>query len=346
MDNSERLENININECKELFEYEMTEVILKLKGEFATVFGCGNRYKDAAVDDADLMVSVGVLPAVELEDIKTNYPDVSALKMPAFIPSGVAESDTQLGIVSSCPDTSLDGLTFSLPVVASNAANVQDSKMASIDDKKLKDASLVARACASSITKIGVELPTVESAIPVIPSIGATGQIVLSEGSIENKNIDIPRTGSFSEICPVFSQEHSQIMLKALPDTLFTPRVEFHVDLNYSAPTCSIPILPQSFSAVERAAERKVKSSDSIPTPTPATSVPSVGASVVAASKINRLSEEFSPSIIDAMRKVHTSEFGAVPINMFSFAKKLQKDEISSGMMKTIVVPTIPSVKK
>lgn len=37
MDNNTVCENINIDECKELFEYEMTEVIIKLKGEFAAV---------------------------------------------------------------------------------------------------------------------------------------------------------------------------------------------------------------------------------------------------------------------------------------------------------------------
>lgn len=346
MDNSERLENINIDECKELFEYEMTEVILKLKGEFAAVSGCGKRYKDAAVDDTELEVSVGELSIVELEDIKTDYPDVSALRIPACIPSGVAESDAQLGIVSSCPDISLEGLTFSLPVLASpNAGDVLDSKLTSIDDKKLKRAALVVGASISSITKIGAELPPVEPAIPVIPSIGITGQIVLSKGSIEKKNIDIPRTDSFSKICPVFSQERSQIMLKTPPDNLFTPRVEFHVDPDYSALYCSTPILPHSFSAIEKAAKRRVQSSSSIPTPTPAASVPNVGESVAAASKISQLSEQLSSNIRNAMEKVDTSEFGAVPINTFSFTKKLQKDEISSSMMKTIVVPPIPRIK-
>ena len=34
-----KVENINIETNKELFEYEMTEVILKLKGEFAAFSG-------------------------------------------------------------------------------------------------------------------------------------------------------------------------------------------------------------------------------------------------------------------------------------------------------------------
>lgn len=35
----ERMENVDIERCKEVFAYEMTEVILALKGEFATVSG-------------------------------------------------------------------------------------------------------------------------------------------------------------------------------------------------------------------------------------------------------------------------------------------------------------------
>lgn len=43
MDNNTVCENINIDECKELFEYEMTEVIIKLKGGVC----CGLRLQQA-----------------------------------------------------------------------------------------------------------------------------------------------------------------------------------------------------------------------------------------------------------------------------------------------------------
>ena len=56
MDNNTVCENINIDECKELFEYEMTEVIIKLKGEFAAVSGCSKRYSEAAVDESSLNI--------------------------------------------------------------------------------------------------------------------------------------------------------------------------------------------------------------------------------------------------------------------------------------------------
>lgn len=58
------INEMNVEKNKELFEYEMTEVILKLKGEFAVVSGKDSRYKDVAVDQTKLDVSVEPLPKV------------------------------------------------------------------------------------------------------------------------------------------------------------------------------------------------------------------------------------------------------------------------------------------
>lgn len=62
-----KLDNIDIEFCKELFEYEMTEVILKLKGEFASVSGKDTKYAAVAVDERKLQVSPVSMPEVKLE---------------------------------------------------------------------------------------------------------------------------------------------------------------------------------------------------------------------------------------------------------------------------------------
>ena len=62
-----KLDNIDIESCKELFEYEMTEVILKLKGEFASVSRKDTKYAAVAVDERKLQVSPVSMPEVMFE---------------------------------------------------------------------------------------------------------------------------------------------------------------------------------------------------------------------------------------------------------------------------------------
>ena len=64
MDNT-MIENINTKKSKELFEYEMTEVILKLKGEFAVV-----SKKDAAFQDINVEKEITKINIAEIPDIK------------------------------------------------------------------------------------------------------------------------------------------------------------------------------------------------------------------------------------------------------------------------------------
>lgn len=74
---SKTLNNIDIEKNKELFEYEMTEVILALKGEFAVVSGKGTKYEELAVDDSKLKVSPIAVTEVELQKSEVTAPDVA-----------------------------------------------------------------------------------------------------------------------------------------------------------------------------------------------------------------------------------------------------------------------------
>lgn len=77
------IENINIERSKELFEYEMTEVLLKLKGEFAVVSGKDTHYRDVAVDAEDLNIDIAVLPEVEHKPVQLQVPstDISEIEI-------------------------------------------------------------------------------------------------------------------------------------------------------------------------------------------------------------------------------------------------------------------------
>ena len=81
------IENINIEKNKELFEYEMTEVILKLKGEFVTFSGKGTKYEDNKVAEETLKLELYPLENVSLETYKGEVPDVK--KIPPIVLSDI-----------------------------------------------------------------------------------------------------------------------------------------------------------------------------------------------------------------------------------------------------------------
>ena len=89
--------NSDIEKTKELFEYEMTEVILKLKGEFVAVSEAKTRYNDSSVDSEKLVVKPIALPTVEQE--KTSIPipateigELSGIKDPVYSLVGMEQS--------------------------------------------------------------------------------------------------------------------------------------------------------------------------------------------------------------------------------------------------------------
>ena len=71
-----KIENINIEKNKELFEYEMTEVILKLKGEFASFSGEGTVFEDSKVTDEDLRLELHSLKEVKADKYEGEVPTI------------------------------------------------------------------------------------------------------------------------------------------------------------------------------------------------------------------------------------------------------------------------------
>ena len=72
------MENIDIEKHKELFAYEMTEVALRLKGEFAMVSGKDTQYWKDRVDDQALKIAPVSLPGTKLEPVSLTVPTIPA----------------------------------------------------------------------------------------------------------------------------------------------------------------------------------------------------------------------------------------------------------------------------
>lgn len=72
----QNMENIDIEKHKELFAYEMTEVVLKLKGEFAVISGKDTQYWKNRVDDNVLKVAPIAAPVVKFDGISLNVPEL------------------------------------------------------------------------------------------------------------------------------------------------------------------------------------------------------------------------------------------------------------------------------
>ena len=74
----EKLENINIAQNKELFEYEMTEVILNLKGEFAVI---SSQVKPRSIEAVDLEKLIPS-PVPKVEPVKMAQEQPGVIRVP------------------------------------------------------------------------------------------------------------------------------------------------------------------------------------------------------------------------------------------------------------------------
>ena len=75
-----RVENINIEKNKELFEYEMTEVILRLKGEFAAFSGKNTRFAEMMVDDSKFRICTSGVVQAKMEDCNVQPPVIRSIQ--------------------------------------------------------------------------------------------------------------------------------------------------------------------------------------------------------------------------------------------------------------------------
>lgn len=101
-----KVENINIEKNKELFEYEMTEVILKLKGEFAAFSGKDTKFADMVVDDAKLHINTSEVAQVQRENHHIETPAIRSTQLTEAARVEVKETTLQLPVIPQISDES------------------------------------------------------------------------------------------------------------------------------------------------------------------------------------------------------------------------------------------------
>lgn len=178
----------DVERNKELFEYEMTEVILQLKGEFAKVSG-----KDMKLDNSQLSVpsvNIGtVLPSVKLDPISMETQ------------AAVTISGEKLAI----PPVAIEKTSIDCPTVpAVSATSIENVAL----EKTQLDCSVVNAQVTINDAPVSIELPNVpkiETGIN-LPSINGTAKIDnnaisnISMAEIPSMSITLPSAVEVSRI--------------------------------------------------------------------------------------------------------------------------------------------------
>ena len=94
-----KVENINIETNTELFEYEMTEVILKLKGEFAAFSGKDTKFAEMVVDDAKLRINTPEVVKFNVEGRHVAPPAIGYVQQTKTACIKVKETVLQLPVI-------------------------------------------------------------------------------------------------------------------------------------------------------------------------------------------------------------------------------------------------------
>ena len=181
----------DVERNKELFEYEMTQVILQLKGEFAKVSG------------KDMGMSADNLSAPQI-NVPASIPDVTVT--PVSLDSDVDE-------VPACGNHQIPAVNVNYNEVT--CPTVPVPSIASLDTVKLEEAELDCPTVPemNSIVIPAVEL-TEQDAISVSSSIDLPSSSF--EARIEKFSVEVPSTG---------------IQLSEIPDVAISPVVTSHPEL-------------------------------------------------------------------------------------------------------------------
>lgn len=171
----------DVERYKELFEYEMTEVILQLRGEFAKVSGKDLNLEHAQLSAPSIDLEVGI-PSVELEPIALRTQEITGIACESTMIPSVAIDKTNV----SCP---------TVPVV--NIKSLEDVQI----DKSQLGCPAVNVHISAELKKISVEkiiLSSVNTDITV-PQVCedskvAIGNIALAEidGASPGVSVNIP----------------------------------------------------------------------------------------------------------------------------------------------------------
>lgn len=302
MDNNTVCENINIDECKELFEYEMTEVIIKLKGEFAAVSGCSKRYSEAAVDESCLKVDIPTLPAVELANIANYCPETSPVSIRPIIPTDAPDFQAQLDIISSCPKVNIDSAIIclqqrDLPHTSGDMKTV----LSDVDETVLFETATVAYESASGLRKSKAPIIKKTSMFPPIPDAKRVGGLSIDERAAL-KRIDVPHTMSCLNLSLSFVREVSPANVVIPSCECLNSTNDLSVSVDYEAVSSASAVLParRAIRIEKLKIIRPTKGKQAVDE----INVPDIQNSITGAKRVNALTPALSTSIADVTNKV------------------------------------------
>ena len=191
----EKLENIDIEKSKELFAYEMTEVLLMLKGEFASVSGKDMRYEQWAVDGEKKTIPSAHIAPVQLEHSPISLPAVNkaeAVKIPD------APAMTASVCLPSVPDFDL----HQLPQVTLEAAKLTVPVVAPMEQKVSVPQVQVQNFCipvpaAAIMPKAEIAKVDVQKITPNLPQVAIPQPDCTISVSVDPVKISVPEIPGF-----------------------------------------------------------------------------------------------------------------------------------------------------
>lgn len=189
-----KVEKIDIEKNKELFEYEMTEVILKLKGEFAAFSGKGTKFAEILVDDAKLHISSPKVVQVEVKDYHVESPKIGSIQKTKKVYAEVKKTTLQLPIIPKISDE--DGKKEKNTFSTKKANVCQEIIISSIP---LLNWAALSR-CFPEISLKDEKKEIISSAeVPSLESILESAQKLKSEAHIAPILVHVPRTIKYSD---------------------------------------------------------------------------------------------------------------------------------------------------
>lgn len=185
----------DVERYKELFEYEMTEVILQLRGEFAKVSGKDLNLEHAQFSAPDIDLGVGI-PSVELEPIALKTQEITGIVCESTMIPSAAIDKTNVSCptvpvvnIKSLEDVQIDKSQLSCPAV--NVHISADLKKISVEKIILSSVNTditVPQVCEDSKVAIrNIALAEIDGASP-----GVSVNIPNVDVSVEP--IDVPDT--------------------------------------------------------------------------------------------------------------------------------------------------------
>ena len=210
----------------ELFEYEMTEVILQLKGEFAKVSG-----KDLQLDESQFET-----PSIEIRS------DITNVEIQPISIASIGAEATVSGETFAIPEIVVENSKIDCPAVP--APVVAMPSPVKIEQPVL-DCKAVDKVKEYSATEADIDLPTISAVVPSV-SIKEIPEITVSK--IETQSVSaamkLPRTEATANI---------EVIMVDIPDVAINLR-KMETETEISAPPITVdadvPVVSANYSPV------------------------------------------------------------------------------------------------